>query len=102
MFTVKGMGDFLFLIVAVNSYGQTGIASRYPGDINIQNDPHVIFADMFEEPNIKAVIANWTNYKDSVQMSLVTDVPSGSTGKTSIRFTAVGGSVNWAAKQYIF
>ena len=78
----------MLLIVAVNSYGQTGIASRYPGDTNIQNDPHVIFADMFEEPNIKVVIANWTNYKDSAQMSLVTDVPSGTTGKISIRFTA--------------
>jgi hypothetical protein len=28
--------------------GHTGIASKYPGDVNIQNNPDVIFADNFE------------------------------------------------------
>ena len=28
--------------------GNTGLASKYPGDVNIQNDPNVIFSDNFE------------------------------------------------------
>ncbi len=80
-------------ITALNS-PEAGIASKYPGDVNIQNDPNVIFAEQFEESDIAAVIANWTNYRDSAQMSLVTDVPLDSRGKTAIRFTTVGASAN--------
>ncbi len=72
----------------------TGIASKYPGDAGIQNDPNVIFAEMFEASNVGAVTANWTDNEGAAQMALQPDKPSGSPGNNSVRFTTVGGTVD--------
>jgi len=93
-FLFKLLGMLLMCNIPLCSNAQNGIATKYPGDAGIQNAPGVIFTDMFEAPNISAVISNWTDHKDSAQMALVNDVPPGSSGKTSIRFTTVGGRVN--------
>src|SRR5256885_2518942 len=84
----------MLFIITVHSFGQSGIASRYHGDIGIQKDSNVVFTEMFEEPDITSVIANWTDYKDSVQMELIDDVPAGSGGKTAIRLITVGNKIN--------
>ena len=40
--------------------GKTGLARRYPGDMNIENDPNVIFADNFESyTTVAQMIGKW-------------------------------------------
>lgn len=72
--------------------GQNGIASQYPGDAGIQNNTDVIFTEMFEESNVAAAIANWTDNEGGSQMAFAADKPAGSTGSNSMRFTTVMGT----------
>ncbi len=82
------------IIAAISSHGQAGIAAKYPGDTGIEKDTNVLFAEMFKEADIAAVIANWTDHENSTQMALVPDLPAGSRGRSSIRFTTIGGSIS--------
>lgn len=71
-----------------------GIASKYPGDAGIQNDPDIIFVEMFEASDVGAVTANWTDKEGVAQMALQPDTPAGSPGNKSMQFTTVGGTVD--------
>ncbi|MFQ5848426.1 MAG: hypothetical protein ACE5IQ_12250 [Candidatus Methylomirabilales bacterium] len=73
-------------------YGQqAGIASKYPGDKGIENDPDVIFVENFEEGSLASVRSRWDNVKNPRIMSLSTDVPPGSASTHSLLMTHVGG-----------
>jgi Big-like domain-containing protein len=72
--------------------GASGIASRYPGDLGIENDPDVLFAESFEEATTAALFARWTDIKNGSHMSFSSDVPSGSSGSKSLNIDWVGGS----------
>jgi hypothetical protein len=86
---------------ATNSGGATGnggraalgLASKYPGDVGIENDPSVVWTENFEEGSVAALVAR---YEDSKQpgMGLDPDVPSGSSGKASGKLTASGAGPN--------
>lgn len=43
------MFTFLLLNGGTALVASAQIAAGYPGDINIQNDPNVLFSEMFEE-----------------------------------------------------
>lgn len=75
------------------SSAATGIAARYPGDAGIQNDPAVIFVEMFDD-SLSATFSRWDNVKNGPSMYRSSDVPPGSSGGGSLTIPSVGGGVN--------
>jgi hypothetical protein len=71
-----------------------GLASRYPGDVGIQNDPAVIFAENFEEATMTEIFNRWGDVKNGPAMTRTSDVPAGSPGTRSLTIPWVGGGVN--------
>ena len=71
----------------------TGLASQYQGDVNIQNDPNVLFVEKFDDglPNI---FSRYTDKLNTDGMSLDTDIPAGSINAKSIKMTSVTGGVS--------
>lgn len=80
------------MIILVPQIDAQGIASRYPGDKNIQLDSNVIFAEMGEETNLNELFGRWTANSTSNSIALdSTTFPLGSPGKQSIKlFTTAG------------
>ncbi len=70
-----------------------GLATRYPGDVNIAQDPAVLFAESFAEDSIAALVENWTEAKGARDgtLSFAADVPPGSPGRQSLQIAAVKG-----------
>jgi hypothetical protein len=66
-----------------------GLASQYPGDVGIENDPAVVWTENFEAPTAADVVAKYEDAK-SGGISLDSDVPSASSGTKSGKFTAGG------------
>ena len=54
-----------------------GLSSRYPGDIGIESDPAVLFAENFERGTLEEIAKRWGNIsnKDGKVMSFSNDVP---------------------------
>ena len=71
--------------------GATGIASKYPGDVGIENDPNVVRAENFEEGLVDAVTARYDDFKNPPGMTLLGDIPAKSGGSASMRMVAGGG-----------
>jgi hypothetical protein len=72
----------------------SGLASRYPGDVGIQNDSAVIFVENFEESTMSEIFNRWGDVKNGSAMTRTSDVPSGSPGARSLTIPWVGGGVN--------
>lgn len=68
---------------AQESAGETGLASRYPGDAGIEKHPSVVFVEDFEDATLEAIGKRWYTVRDRYAMSLSNDVPKGSSGKQS-------------------
>jgi len=68
-----------------------GIAGKYPGDIGISDDPSVLFAEDFERDSIESIARHWGEISNDEIMTLSEDVPRNSSGKRSIRMTAILG-----------
>jgi hypothetical protein len=65
-----------------------GIASKYPGDVGIQNDPDVIFADGFESySQASDLSAKWDNFFQASQTRIVTDPANVWAGQKALEFT---------------
>jgi hypothetical protein len=71
--------------------GTTGIASKYPGDRGIENDPQVIFVERFDEGSLERIVERWDTATGRETMSLSDDVPAGSGDGASLLVTHVGG-----------
>jgi len=67
------------------------IATNYPGDAGIQNDPNVVLVEMFEEADINTVFARWSDVNNRPAMTLVADAPAGSPGTRSLNIDGPGG-----------
>jgi hypothetical protein len=65
-----------------------GLASRYPQDVGIENDPAVVWVEDFEEGSVDGVTSRYDDFKNPPGMALVPDVPPGSAGASSMRMTA--------------
>jgi len=70
--------------------GRNGLASKYPGDLQIAGDSRVIFVENFEG-TLDATRKRWDDVKNPAGMSLSRDVPAYSPGKRSLLMTHVGG-----------
>lgn len=71
-----------------------GLASKYPGDVGIENDPAVVWVENFEEGSVGAVTARYEDHKNEPGMELVADVPPKSSGAASMKLTASGSGAN--------
>ena len=67
-----------------------GIASKYPGDIGIEADPAVVFAENFEVPTLAELTKHWheVRNKNGEVISFTDDVPPNSSGKQSLKMVA--------------
>jgi hypothetical protein len=70
--------------------GATGLAAKYPGDVGIEKDPDVVFAEGFDGA-IDEICARWDQAAGKEIMSKSDDVPPGSGGKQSLLLTRVAG-----------
>ncbi len=70
--------------------GNTGIASRYPGDVGIVNDPDVVFVENFNN-DLDAIMERWEAVKAREILSLSDDCPANGDGGQSLLITHVGG-----------
>jgi hypothetical protein len=68
-----------------------GLATKYPGDVGIENDPDVVFTENFERGSVDSVTARYEDFKNAAGMALVAEVPPASSGSAAIRMTAGGG-----------
>ena len=67
--------------------GQSGIAAKYPGDVNIKSNPSVIFADDFESYNsTNDLWTNWSNLYQQQYIRVATESGSIYSGKHAIEF----------------
>ena len=65
-----------------------GIAARYPGDVGIEKDPNVVFADGFESYAQASDLWNkWNNYYQASQTRITTDPANVRTGTKALEFT---------------
>jgi hypothetical protein len=65
-----------------------GIASKYPGDQGIENDPAVIFADDFESYSKPAdLLKKWDNFYQQSGTAFATSADIVFAGKQSLEFT---------------
>jgi hypothetical protein len=71
--------------------GQTGIASHYPGDRNIESHGDVLFVERFDAGSLDRILKRWESVKGKPGMSLSKEVPAGSADETSLLMTCVGG-----------
>jgi hypothetical protein len=73
--------------------GSGGIASRYPGDVGIENDPSVLFVENFEAASMNEIFNRWGDVKNGSLMTRPSDVPAGSPGTRSLSVpgTSAGG-----------
>ena len=70
-----------------------GLAARYPGDIGIEKDPAVVFAENFEEGTLDELFGRWTDTsnKNGKVLAFSTDVAGESAGRRSLQMTATKG-----------
>ncbi len=67
-----------------------GLASLYPCDKGIGNDPAVIWSENFGEGSLSAFQARYDQVDDTAGQTLVPDVPSGSCSTDSIQLVSSG------------
>ena len=68
-----------------------GIAAKYPGDVGIEKDARVVFAENFEEPSLDEIKKRWETVTQPETMLLTEDIPQASGGKRSLLMAHVGG-----------
>lgn len=71
--------------------GQTGIASRYPGDKGIERDQQVILAERFDAATVDEVFARYESVQAKEGMTFSKDVPAGDADGQSLLMTHTGG-----------
>jgi hypothetical protein len=73
--------------------GNMGLAAKYPGDVGIEKDPDVVFAEDFEG-TVDEICSKWEDVRGKEIMSKSDEVPPGSSGKQSLLLTRVAGGTN--------
>ena len=64
---------------------RTGIATAYPQDRGLREDPRVLFVEDFETGTIEEIGHRWGQVSKPQNMALVADVPVASAGRRSLR-----------------
>ena len=64
---------------------------KYPGDLGLERDPAVLFAENFEESTLDLLKPRWETVNHPEIMSFADDIPAGSGGRQSLLMAQVGG-----------
>ncbi len=73
---------------SAGSGGGAGISAKYPGDVGIESDPSVIFADDFESyATASDLWQRWDNMFQEAQTRIATEPDNAHAGKQAIEFT---------------
>jgi len=67
-----------------------GLASLYPGDEGIENDPRVLFVDDFETGTVEQIGTRWGSIRLKENIDLTTNVHAASPGERSIHIAENG------------
>ncbi|MEX2231369.1 MAG: hypothetical protein WD824_04375 [Cyclobacteriaceae bacterium] len=67
------------------------LADYYPNDVGIENDPHVLYVENFDD-GMENILSRYTDILNREGMSLEADVPEGSLGPNSLKMTNIGGA----------
>jgi hypothetical protein len=70
-----------------------GLASQYPGDVGLAQDPRVLLAEDFETGSVEDLAKRWEEVgnKDGKVLAFSDDVPPDSAGRRSLQMTATLG-----------
>jgi hypothetical protein len=74
------------------------LASHYPGDVGIENDPAVLWAEHFDEGSVSALANRYTQAGNTPGMQLVSDAPAGAS--SALRVTATSNDTGGYLYQY--
>ena len=86
---------------AGSSPSASSLSSLYPGDVGIESDPSVLFAEKFDDASLSTVFGRWSDILRGSTMALTTDVPAGSLpGSRSLDIPWTGGGVNSGGHLY--
>jgi hypothetical protein len=71
-----------------------GLSARRPGDVGIEGDPAVLFAENFEAGEMDDLAGRWEDVKGLAEgvLAFSRDVPPASSGKRSLQVTATLGA----------
>jgi hypothetical protein len=84
-----GAGGSLGTAGGGGSGSPSGLAAKYRCDVGIESDPAFLFKEDFEEGSISTLLGRYSDHSgDPSSMALTADIPGGSCGKASGRFTA--------------
>ena len=78
---------------------EMGLADQYPGDVNIQNDPSVLYVEKFDD-GLTAIFNRYDDKLNTTGMSVETDVPAGSINANAIKMTSTTGGVQGGGHLY--
>jgi hypothetical protein len=80
---------------AGSSPSPSSLSSLYPGDVGIESDPSVLFAEKFDDASLSTVFSRWSDVLRGSTMLLTTDVPAGSpSGSRSLDIPWSGGGAS--------
>jgi len=86
---------FSFLLSSLLSQGaaEQGIAAKHPGDVGIGENAEVVLVEDFEDVSIEAIGRKWTETSNhgGTALALSDEIPSGTSGKQSLKITATSG-----------
>jgi hypothetical protein len=71
----------------------SGISTRYPGDVGIEQDAQVVFVERFDETTPSGLFTRWTDVLNGSSMTFSPDVPPGSPTRTSLKISWSSSSV---------
>lgn len=72
--------------------GEGGLATIYPFDRGISEDPSVLFVESFEQDSLNALFESWEHVQQGDDMEFSSDVPLNSGGTQSLRMDRREGS----------
>lgn len=68
-----------------------GIAARFPGDKNIEDDADVVFVERFDASTVDKLSRSWESIKGKSALSLSSEVPANTADSQSLLIRHVGG-----------
>lgn len=72
---------------------ESGIASQYPGDVNIQSDPSVLYVEKFDD-GMSKILSRYNDKLNTGGMTLEDDIPAGSINAKSVKMTSITGGTS--------